>query len=389
MRKFALLALCALAALPAMFAAAATTESTAVLNGAAYLRTQQKPDGSYSGALGQTMDAVFAIRSAGYDPAKETVDGKSPADYLKAQLATEARVPVLAKAALAARALGLDPRATGGVDLIAKTTAAYDSATGAYAGDDFSQSIVMIGLACTGNTVPAGAAAALVKNQIADSGGWGFGGFADPDTTAIAVQALLAAGTAKTDASITKAVAFFHATQGSDGGWGFDPSASNASSTAYVIQALIALGENPSAAGWQKDGVSPIAYLLSQQEADGSFKGFDPVVGTNQALPPLAGRTFCNAADTPITLTRPTPTATPSPTVATPTATVPTATATPPTTAPSATTAPATPSVAPRPPATGNTAVSAESNDPLLLAGGAILVLALVGAATWGAARHS
>lgn len=361
-----ILALCALTALPVLLAGAAIPETSALLKGADYIRTQQQADGSYSGTLEQTMDAVFAMRAAGFDPAKETAGTVGPADFLKAKVPTETRVPVLAKSALVAKALGLDPKAVGGVDLIAKTNAAYDPAKGTYAGDDFSQSVIMLSLACTGNTVPGAAAAALKANQLSESGGWGFGGFPDPDTTAIAVQALLATGSAKADAPLTKAVAYFHANQGDDGGWGFDPSESNASSTAYVVQALIALGENADGAAWQKNGVSPVAYLLTQQQDDGSFKGFDPAFATNQAVPALAGRTFCNAPETPITRTRPVATATP------------TATATRP--APATTTsAPASPTAAPRPPATGNGAApSAGGNAATLVGGLALLAGALL-----------
>lgn len=371
MRRLIILALCALSALPVLLAGAAIPEATSFLKGADYIRAQQQADGSYSGTLEQTMDAVFALRAAGFDPAKETVGSTGPADLLKAKVASETRVPVLAKAALVAKALGLDPKATGGVDLIAKTTAAYDPAKGTYAGDDFSQSIIMLSLTCTGNSVPSAAATALKANQLAESGGWGFGGFPDPDTSAIAVQALLATGTTKSDAAVTKAVAYFHASQGNDGGWGFDPSESNASSTSYVIQALLALGESPDAAAWQKGGISPVAYLLSQQEADGSFKGFDPAFATNQAVPALAGRTFCNAPETPITRTKPAPTATP------------TATATRPAPTATATSGPVSPTAAPRPPATGNSAVSSEGRDAafvvagLAVVAGALLLLSI------------
>lgn len=362
MPRVLILALCALTALPVLLAGAAIPETSALLKGADYIRTQQQADGSYSGTLEQTMDAVFAMRAAGFDPAKETAGSVGPADFLEAKVPAETRVPVLAKSALVAKALGLDPKAVGGVDLIAKTNAAYDSAKGTYAGDDFSQSVIMLSLACTGNTVPGAAATALKANQLSESGGWGFGGFPDPDTTAIAVQALLATGSAKADAPLTKAVAYFHANQGDDGGWGFDPSESNASSTAYVVQALIALGENADGAAWQKNGVSPVAYLLTQQQDDGSFKGFDPAFATNQAVPALAGRTFCNAPETPITRTRPVATATP------------TATATRPAPAATNTAAPASPTAAPRPPATGNGAAPLAGGNAIMLVGGLALL---------------
>jgi hypothetical protein len=365
LRRFFLLLGSALLALPAIVASATLPETSAVLRGSAYIRTTQLPDGSYSTSAGQTMDAIFAMRAAGYDPAKETIGGKSPADYVKANAAATSGAAAAGKAALGAKAAGLDPKAVDGADLIAKINAAYDSAKGTYAADDFSQSIAMLGLACTGNSVQAGAVAALKTNQVAADGGWGFGGVSDPDTTAIAVQALLAAGVAKTDPAVTKALAYFTAHQGDDGGFGYDTTASNASSTAFVVQALLALGENSEGAAWLKGGVSPVAYLLTQQQPDGSFLGFDPAFATNQVLPALAGRTYCNAPETPITRTRPavTPTATPA---------TPTATPTSPATQP-----PATQTSAPKPPATGDSGTNGgdASQREVVVLGVALVVL--------------
>ncbi len=363
MRRLFLALAAAAAALPALAASAALPRTEAIEAGAAYIRTTQQADGGYASSPGQSMDAIFALRAAGYDPAKETAGGTSPSGYLKANAAGAKTAASAAKAALAAKALGLDPKAVNGTDLIAAVSSAYKTETGAYADDDFSQSIAMIGLACTGNPVGAKAADALRGKQVAKDGGWGFAGASDADTTAIAIQALIAAGVPKTDPAVVKALAYLKATQGNDGGWGFDPSESNVSSTAYAVQALIALGEDPSAAAWAKGGVTPIAYLLSQQNADGSFKGFDPAYATNQALPALAGRTFCNAPETAVTRTAPvaTPVATSSP-------------------SPAATPAVTTPA-APNPPSTGNSAGASGGRDELpvlliaaaLLAGGAAL----------------
>jgi hypothetical protein len=320
-----LLILGAILALPLLSAGAALPETDAVLKGAAYLKSVQRADGTYgSDAAGQNMDSIFAVRAAGYDPAKDLVGGVGPVQYLSSKAAAVANSAEAGKAALAAKALGLDPKAVGGTNLVAKINSGLDSGTGKFApGDDFSQSIAMLGLSCTGNPVPGPAVAALKGSQL-DDGGWGFGGFADPDTTAIAIQALLAAGVPKTDAAVADALAFLKATQGEDGGWGFDPTASNASSTAFAVQALLALGENPSSAAYTKSGATPVTFMLSQQQADGSFLGFDPTYATNQVLPALAGRTFCNAVDTPITRVRPvvvaTPTAAAQPTAPPPTA---------------------------------------------------------------------
>jgi hypothetical protein len=330
MKRIFAAAVAVVLALPVLFASAAIPETAAVGQGAAFIRHNFQFDGSYGkGPAGQNFDAIYAVRAAGYDPVKDYTDtGESPVTWLKANVAAQQKPADAAKAALAAKALGQDPKSVlSGVDLIARINAGLDATTGKYAADDFSQSIAMLGLACTGNSVPASASAALKATQVKD-GGWGFQGTSDPDTTAIAVQALIAAGAAKDDASVTKAIAFLRTSQLPDGGWGFAPD-SNAASTAYVVQALIAAGQSLDIPNYIQAGASPASFLLSQQQADGSFLGFDAAYATYQVVPALAGRTFCNAPSTPITrdsgpgplLSHPLPTVPPASTTATATAT--------------------------------------------------------------------
>ncbi|MBI5947835.1 MAG: hypothetical protein HY875_06845 [Chloroflexi bacterium] len=307
----ALIALCV--ALPAALVSAATPAQTAIVRGVDFIRTTQQADGGFGGfGPGQTMDAVYALRAAGIQPETVTRDGKSPADYLRANAASLDTPAAAAKGVLGAVAMGMDPRAVAGVDLVGRIRAGFTESTGRYADDDFSHAVAIFGLACTGNSVPGTALFALRAAQL-DDGSWGFGGFGDPDTTAIAVEALVAAGVGPADSDVRQAIASLRATQAADGGWGFDPAASNASSTAYVIQSLIAAGEDAASATYQKPGGNPISFLLGQQQADGSFIGYDPAYSTNQALPALAGRTFCHAVTTPAAPAPPAATATPAP----------------------------------------------------------------------------
>jgi prenyltransferase beta subunit len=205
--------------------------------------------------------------------------------------------------------------------------------------------------------VDSSAITALREAQV-DDGGWGFGGSADADTTALAIQALLAAGAPSADPDVVAALDYLNATQNDDGGWGFD-GASNTSSTAFAVQALLALGEDPEGAGHTKGSNTPISYLLSQQLPDGSFEGFDPLFATNQVTPALAGRTFCNMSETAITRVRDQPTPTPITTVPAP----PTVTQTPPATA------------APAPPTTGTGGPASSSPaGPAAVLLGALLV---------------
>jgi hypothetical protein len=371
MKRTLFFILAALVALPILAASAAIPETKAVNSGAAYIASLQTPDGGYGGlSIGQNEDAILAVRAAGFDPAKDIAPGgKTPVDYLVANAASAVKPAEAGKAALAAKALGLDPKSVGGTNLIANINAGLDASSGKFAADDFSQAIAMIGLACTGNSVPASASSALKATQITPEGGWGFAGASDPDTTALAIQALLAAGVPKTDASITKAIGYIKTSQLPDGGWGFPPD-SNANSTAYVVQALIAAGESLDIPVYIKAGASPVSFLLSQQNADGSFVGFNIPLATEQALPALAGRTLCNEAETAITQVRPQSTPTPSAT----------ASATPVGTSTPSASATARPSLtaAPGAPATGSG--SSASSQPMWAVFGALFVLISGGA---------
>ena len=127
--------------------------------------------------------------------------------------------------------------------------------------------------------------------------GWG----ADSNTTALALQVLLARGEPLTATVIAQGLAYLKSVQNPDGGFAYNLNngsvgASDANSTAYVVQALMAAGEDVHSAAWQVGGKGPIDYLLSMQQADGSFAwqaGSGPnLLATQQVIPALLGRTL-------------------------------------------------------------------------------------------------
>jgi hypothetical protein len=147
----------------------------------------------------------------------------------------------------------------------------------------------------------------LVKNAQQENGGWAWDGTAataaDTNTTAFAVQALIAAGEAKDGAAVTKALAYYHGIQNADGGWPYqNPSdfgtATDANSTAVTIQAIVVVGQSPGGADWTTaEGKTPIAALEALQNPSGGFAWQSTVPGDNllatvQALPAVAGKAF-------------------------------------------------------------------------------------------------
>ena len=116
----------------------------------------------------------------------------------------------------------------------------------------------------------------------------------DTNSTALALQALVAAGVPVTNSTIISGQAYLQAAQSDEGGFSYDPNASwgnvaDSNSTAYVLQAFAALGmAAPDAA---------IAFLLSVQD-DGGALGWQtaqpaPNLGsTQQAIPALLGQPY-------------------------------------------------------------------------------------------------
>ena len=190
-----------------------------------------------------------------------------------------------------------DPRTFGGKDWLAVLQSLAQT-KGTYDAGAVGQAWAILALKAAGEPVPAEAVAVLESYQL-DSGAWDSAFGPDNDTVAIVLQALVAGGEAKNAASIQKALAFFETQQNDDGGfpaikpseWGTD---TNANSTANVLMALYAVGEDPSAGKWKKPDGDPLTALLKLQTADGKVEfqpGIgSPVIATVQAIPALEGK---------------------------------------------------------------------------------------------------
>lgn len=252
-----------------------------------FLASGQAANGSVGGQAGITADYIFGAAAAGFDPTTLKKSGGSTAyDYLAAGIGGSFdNAGIVAKEALAVIDGKLDPTAFGGQDLLTALDATYDSTTHAY-GDaqTYTQSLAILALtaaADAGHPLPAAAVTELIAVQDTD-GSWDFQGVkdaaggGDTNSTAIAIEALVAAGTASSDPSITAALTYLHSQQLGDGGFpyndAFPPAFSDPDSDANVIQALIAAGEDPTAPAWTKGGHTATANILTfQSAANGGF----------------------------------------------------------------------------------------------------------------------
>lgn len=270
----------------------------------AWMRTQQQPDGSFPGfGPGESADAVIAFAAAGQDPTRVTRVSRSALDYLATQAASYgASSPgAAAKLVLATVAAGQDPTSFGGANLLELIGASYDPASGQYGADVYGHALALIATRAVGASPPPAAVSRLLDLQLAD-GGWSFDGTAatgsDTNTTSLAIQALV--GQRQADGARARALAFLKGQQNDDGGFPYAQgspfgNASDANSTAAVIQAVIAAGEDPAGASWTRDGQTPLAALAALQNASGALRyqasqPDDNALATYQAVPALLKR---------------------------------------------------------------------------------------------------
>jgi hypothetical protein len=272
-----------------------------------YLQTQQSAaDGSIpEGASTDSVSAQYAIgaAAAGYDPkALRHGSGPSVMTYLGTQAAsactTAGGCGLLIQAVVAAH---LNPSSFGGVNLITTLKGMYKA--GVYGdGEAFTQSLAIQGLVAAGQTVPTAAIHHLVAAQDSD-GGWDFllikddpngptnFDTSDTNSTATVLMALNAAGSHGRNAS---ALAWLHTQQDGDGGFPYQAGAgSDPDSTALALQALIATGQNPDATSWAPSGHSPLAELIATQGTNGGYTfpgNSGPDAFTTAQVPPALAR---------------------------------------------------------------------------------------------------
>lgn len=284
-----------------VLATPALAQSANLEGAVGWLQDQKLDDGGFSdgfsdtSSVGPTTEVIFAATTAGVDVS--TWDSPTPLDYLAGQAGTLDGTGTIAKVALAAIATGQNPRDFGGTDLIAALNDRYDAETGTFDGIVTSHAYAMLALKNAGETIPDGAVDALIGLQ-ADDGGWSFDAQSqsDTNTTALAVQALIAAGESADGEVIQNSLAFLRDQQNDDGGFPFqDPSdfgtETDVNSTAWSVQALMAAGEN------LEDWGNPQELLATFQLDNGAFQWKNDVEGPNflataQAVPALAEITY-------------------------------------------------------------------------------------------------
>ena len=284
-------------------------DDTKITKALDYLRDAQSDDGDI-GSFGTSAWVVMAIAAAGEDPHEwKTVPGNpSIVDYLKnnSGLINPDVATDWERSILAIVAAGEDPTNFGGIDYVAGLKNLWDSDNNQMDepnlwNDDFwgILALVAAGENPTSEMIQ-GSAAYIKNNQNVDDGGWswGVGGDSDVDDTDAAIMALIAAGESPSSVYITNAMDYLRMEQDDYGGFAFRGyEVVNSASTSWAIDAIVAVGQDPTGEDWTWDD-NPVNVLLSFQDPnDGSFwwtteSNSGSAWMTAYALPALLGKPY-------------------------------------------------------------------------------------------------
>jgi len=272
-----------------------------------WLETQQQADGSF-GASGNTAEVLMALGANRMDGADWRQAGGAS---VRSAILGQSRQLAATAAGAGKLALALTAQDICWLYSALQPLDYYSATTGAFDADAAPHALAMLGTTALSQTVPASATAYLLDLQQSNGGWeWGAGWGADTNATALALQALIATGESPTSTAVISGLTYLKQAQNNDGGFPYDPVSpwgtdSDTNSTAYVVQALLAVGENPLSSEWSAGGMTgtmiisgtnPIAFLLGMQLPDGSFEwqkgGGANQKATQQATTALLYRPF-------------------------------------------------------------------------------------------------
>ncbi len=287
-------------------AVAAPTATAATPGG--WLARAQNADGGYGSGPGvrssqlYTGWAALGLAAGGRNPADVRRGRRSVLDYGRAGAGGLTDTGEIERTILVLHAAGRSTRAFGGRDLVAILRRRM-SPDGSLGGLVNHTAFAVLAFRAAGERPGARDVArtgAWLARQQNRDGGFSYARRGAPsgiDDTGAALQALAAAGRGRSTRAL-RAARFLRARQRPDGGFPLQPGgASNAQSTAWAVQGLLAAGVDPARVRPRGGGRSPLAYLRSLTAPDGSVRyartsAQTPVWVTAQAAVALARRTF-------------------------------------------------------------------------------------------------
>ncbi len=265
-----------------------------------YLQEAQQVNGGF-GAAGEPSQitsawTAIALAAAGINPRRQRRPGGVDAfSYLvshyrqgveESECAPIACTTTFERELMVVNASGANPHDFGGVDLAAEllSRARHDGAfphvPGGQPGvnDTIFAVFALAPIEEPAAQAAIGPAADWIESIQLPGGGWAWNATStrdEVDMTGAAIQALIAAGRGRNDA-VEEGIAYLRRAQNTDGGFPEFPGnpESNVASTAWAVQGVWAVGENPEGwhAGQGPDAKEPLGYMESLQQPDGHIR---------------------------------------------------------------------------------------------------------------------
>lgn len=282
-------------------------ESDALQRAVGWFRERLAPDGCIAAQPGgscahsSTRDALIAISASGEDPRAWGAPDQSPVDYLRTHRADLEAEPTgcpackWAKAVVAIAAGSGDPRDFGDYNYVAQLDTYFDGVQFGAANQVNDDAWGLFAYLAAGDATDKVDALErfLSLRQNADGGwAWNLSPTSEAWGTATVLLALLRAGVSNDDPLLQRGFDFLK-TQQRDSGLLSQDGADSSESTAIAVQAIRAAGADPTGPTWTKAGNDTITALLRLQTFSGSFRhnaqGGSEFLATTQVLPALRG----------------------------------------------------------------------------------------------------
>jgi hypothetical protein len=265
-----------------------------------YLQEAQQADGGF-GAAGEPSQitsawTALALAAAGINPRNQRrPEGADAFSYLvshyregieDSECAPVACTTALERELMVVNASGANPHDFGGVDLAAellsraRNDGAFPHVPGGQPGvnDTIFAVFALVPIGEPAPQTAIGPAADWIESIQLPGGGWAWNAAStrdEVDMTGAAIQALVAAGRGRNDA-VEEGVAYLRRAQNDDGGFPEFPGnpESNVASTAWAVQGIWAVGENPEDwhSGPEPQAKEPLGYMESMQQPDGHIR---------------------------------------------------------------------------------------------------------------------